>query len=272
MCTSGHSWAQPQVVMTHALGLLPPISRAPQGKLESAEAQVSRDDYGYTLLQQHSQSRLSQSAALQRMSRPKISYVQIPQMTRLGLVPTTRSVHRSRQTCSNAHKSSGFSVDCTSMLQVLQGGVVSVPGHRRGPIMTDTRRDDICGAWFLALTGPFHDGHDYVLDCLDRNVAGVIVSKRWLSASPTSAALLHQAAIEHIGVVAVPDTLRALTQLCQHAMTCYEHTVVAITGSCGKTTCKSMVRLVSQAFTDGMLISYQVSFPLRCNCMYDASV
>lgn len=163
-----------------------------------------------------------------------------------GNVPSTRSVFRRRYTCSNARKQSGLPVDSISMRQIIQGGVVSVPGHRRGPIVTDTRRADVCGAWFLALTGPTYDGHDFVLECLGRSVAGVIVSKQWLSCSPSSAALLHQAATKHIGVVAVPDTQLALTQLCQHAMTCYEHTVVAITGSCGKTTCKSMVRFITQ--------------------------
>lgn len=123
----------------------------------------------------------------------------------------------------------------------ISGGTVKVAGRAKGPILTDTRRPDVPGAWFIALEGPLHDGHDFVLDSIDKGASGVIVSKQWLDSGTLSAEVLQRASGNQTGVVAVPDTTLALAQLCRHAMSRYCYTVIAVTGSCGKTTCKSMV-------------------------------
>jgi UDP-N-acetylmuramyl pentapeptide synthase len=46
---------------------------------------------------------------------------------------------------------------------------------------------------------------------------------------------------EQKGLVVVPDTHKALEELAVTALSDYEGEVVAVTGSVGKTTCKSMV-------------------------------
>eukprot|EP00892_Ulva_mutabilis_P009911 jgi/Ulvmu1/7292/UM035_0080.1 len=136
---------------------------------------------------------------------------------------------------------SGICMTDASLRKAVSGGTVQVPSRKQGPILTDTRLPDLRGAWFLALQGPSHDGHHFLLDCIDKGAAGIIVSNQWLNTCSTAAEVLQRAAHQHVGVVAVPDTTSALAQLCQHAMNAYDHTTFAITGSCGKTTCKSMV-------------------------------
>jgi UDP-N-acetylmuramyl pentapeptide synthase len=46
---------------------------------------------------------------------------------------------------------------------------------------------------------------------------------------------------EQKGLVVVPDTQKALQELAVKALADYEGEVIAVTGSVGKTTCKSMV-------------------------------
>lgn len=155
-----------------------------------------------------------------------------------------RSNCTTRRTRIQSHTMTGQLFDQDSILKSVSGAIVSVAGCRPGPILTDSRRADVRGSWFLALRGPTYDGHDFVFDCLAKDAAGLIVSKQWLTSSHASSALLEQAVNRSVGVVAVPDTQAALAQLCTYAMGCYTNTVIAITGSCGKTTCKSMVRVV----------------------------
>ena len=145
------------------------------------------------------------------------------------------------QVRANAVRHAGFLIDHVAVSKAVAGGIVKVSGRRKGPVLTDTRRHDLCGSWFVALKGRSHDGHDFVLDCLEQGPAGIIVSDQWLGSSNVSTEVLHRALSMNTAVVTVPDTQQALSQLCKHAMTAYQHAVLAITGSCGKTTCKSMV-------------------------------
>lgn len=87
------------------------------------------------------------------------------------------------------------------------------------------RRGESAGALFIALKGDRFDGHAFVDEAIARGAAGVLVSEP--PATPGEAA-----------VILVDDTLAALQRLGQSIRRRSGATVVAITGSAGKTTTK----------------------------------
>lgn len=111
-------------------------------------------------------------------------------------------------------------------LAAATGGLVRVPGPA-GAICTDTRRLQ-AGEWYLALAGDRFDGHDFCDQAARSEAAGCVVHKEappgWLG-----------------GVVRVSDTTRALQALGRHARDQVQGQVVALTGSSGKTTTRSML-------------------------------
>lgn len=81
------------------------------------------------------------------------------------------------------------------------------------------------GDLFFALHGPNHDGHDHVAAAAARGAAAAVVER------PTGLAV----------ELVVPDTLEALQRLAAWARRQWGGTVVAITGSAGKTTTKDAI-------------------------------
>ena len=88
------------------------------------------------------------------------------------------------------------------------------------------------GELFVAIHGPRHDGHNYVVAALDAGALAAVVAKDRLSgyAEPTSPKLL-----------AVADTLVALQSLAQAVRTRWGRRLAAVTGSAGKTTTKEIL-------------------------------
>jgi UDP-N-acetylmuramoyl-tripeptide--D-alanyl-D-alanine ligase len=109
-----------------------------------------------------------------------------------------------------------------------------VSGSAHGPSTVFTgvsidSRSVAPGDLFVALAGPNHDGHDFLPQALEK-AAGALVSKE----PPQGSVPLGRTLIK------VPDTLAALQQLARHLREARKLTVVAITGSVGKTTTKEM--------------------------------
>jgi UDP-N-acetylmuramoyl-tripeptide--D-alanyl-D-alanine ligase len=82
------------------------------------------------------------------------------------------------------------------------------------------------GDCFFALRGPTHDGHDHVARAFEQGAALAIVEY------PTSVAGMQ---------LLVPDTTLALEQLGRAARDRWTGTVIAVTGSAGKTTTKDTI-------------------------------
>jgi len=82
------------------------------------------------------------------------------------------------------------------------------------------------GQLFFALPGENFDGHDYLTEVIHKGAVGAVVSK------PVDIKLPH---------LLVPDTLQAFGQWATYWRGLHSLPVVAITGSCGKTTTKSLV-------------------------------
>lgn len=103
-------------------------------------------------------------------------------------------------------------------------------------ISTDSRtiRD---GELFLALVGERFDGHDFVEAALMRGAAGVIGKSNRLMA-------LAESVNSVVGLIGVDDPLAALHTLAHGYRAKFGIPLIAITGSCGKTTTKDMVAAI----------------------------
>jgi UDP-N-acetylmuramoyl-tripeptide--D-alanyl-D-alanine ligase len=115
-------------------------------------------------------------------------------------------------------------------------------------VSTDSRTCQT-GEIFIPLTGERHDGHDFISGALHRGVRGVLVEKKILGAAAVGAGFKPAPAVGphlpgEITVIAVRDPLTALGDLAQAWRARFRAPVVAITGSCGKTTTKEMAAAV----------------------------
>jgi len=106
---------------------------------------------------------------------------------------------------------------------------------------TDTR-DDLTGRAFMALRGANHDAHEYLDDAADAGAALLIIDQpRAASQLPAAVPTLH-----------VSDTRVALTELARaYRLVLANTTVIAVTGSTGKTTTKELIHAALSARLSG---------------------
>ena len=88
------------------------------------------------------------------------------------------------------------------------------------------------GELFVAIHGPRHDGHNFVLGALESGALAAIVAHDRLSEFPEAI---------RSKLFAVTDTLVALQELAQAVRTRWGGRVAAVTGSAGKTTTKEIL-------------------------------
>jgi UDP-N-acetylmuramoyl-tripeptide--D-alanyl-D-alanine ligase len=105
-------------------------------------------------------------------------------------------------------------------------------GSRIKGISIDSRKIS-SSELFIAIKGANFDGHDFVGEAIRRSSRGVVISRTKLDRYP-----------ENYNVIYVKDTLRALGDIAKFHRSRFSIPVVAITGSCGKTTTKEMVATV----------------------------
>lgn len=104
-------------------------------------------------------------------------------------------------------------------------------------VSTDSRRVGP-GDMFVALAGDTFDGHDYAEAAAETGAAVLVVSRNRLDR-------IGDACRRISTVVAVPDTLKALQALATSHRRRFDIPLVAITGSCGKTTVKEMTASIA---------------------------
>lgn len=114
---------------------------------------------------------------------------------------------------------------------ILATGAQALSGEEttRFPRVVIDSRQAAEGDLFFAIVGPRHDGHDFVEEALGAGAAGAVVSRAPERTLPPGRV-----------VVEVEDTTRALGDLAAALRRREELTVVAVTGSAGKSTCKEM--------------------------------
>jgi UDP-N-acetylmuramoyl-tripeptide--D-alanyl-D-alanine ligase len=88
------------------------------------------------------------------------------------------------------------------------------------------------GELFVAIHGPSHDGHDYVVDVLEKGATAAVVAGPLLSRYPGWI---------QDKCISVPDTLTALHDLARAVRKAWGRKICGITGSVGKTTTKEIL-------------------------------
>ena len=109
-------------------------------------------------------------------------------------------------------------------------GAAVLPDQSLGTICTDSRHLG-AGDFFVPLVGERFDGHDFLAQLPDRGAQGAVVCRSWQQ--PLPAGLLHWR---------VDDTLAAYQQLARLHRRQLGRSVVAVTGSAGKTTTRELIR------------------------------
>lgn len=98
------------------------------------------------------------------------------------------------------------------------------------------------GDIFIAIKGDRYDGHDFIEDAVKRGAEGVIIEKSKLDN------LVHLK-IKDVPVIAVDDTRRVLGDIARNYLKQFDVKKIAVTGSAGKTTCKSLIgAILSERF------------------------
>ncbi len=113
-----------------------------------------------------------------------------------------------------------------SLAKILNARILNASDHYFTDISTDSRTLQ-CGDVYLALEGPNFNGHDFMNDAYVKGASGLIVGEA------KSEIPLPQ--------LEVPDTLEALSKIANVNRRNFNGVLVAITGSCGKTTVKEML-------------------------------
>ncbi len=128
------------------------------------------------------------------------------------------------------------------LLEATQG-VLRHPGRqKRFEAFSHDTRILMPGEMFVAVCGEHGDGHDYVLDAVRRGAAGILLEEKALAAfGEETRRELGQAGIT---VITVGDTRIALQQYARFILQCWQPTVIAVTGSTGKTTTKEAIATV----------------------------
>lgn len=99
-----------------------------------------------------------------------------------------------------------------------------------GRVVSDSRRVQL-GDVFWALVGPHHDGADFTHEAFARGASGAVVGR------PVEAP-------QDRWVITVDDTLTALGQWARYKRDRFHGTVIAVTGSVGKTTTRQMIHTI----------------------------
>jgi alanine racemase len=103
-------------------------------------------------------------------------------------------------------------------------------------------RQLIPGELFVAVRGERGNGHDYLLDAIQRGASGLLLEQQYINTlSEEAQATLMQA---HIAIIIVEDTRLALQQYAHYILDLWHPTVIAVTGSTGKTSTKEAIAAV----------------------------
>jgi len=133
----------------------------------------------------------------------------------------------------------------SEIVEAAQGTLLSGnPAHAFAGISTDSRtiKKDDC---FLAIEGDAYDGHTFVPQVLDKKVKGLIVNK-----TRKDGLQWDLIAAQETVSIGVADTLTALGALAAYHRRESTASVVAITGSNGKTSTRSMTtEILAKRFT-----------------------
>ena len=123
-----------------------------------------------------------------------------------------------------------WSLDLKSLLKAVGGECLHEKEWVFSGVGSDSRKN-LKGRIFFALSGPYFDGHDFLSQAVQQGAACVVVHKEQKGSFPVT-------------WVKVPDTLKALQDLSVYWRKKLNLKILAITGSCGKTTTKEFAKIL----------------------------
>src|SRR5579864_5562246 len=128
------------------------------------------------------------------------------------------------------------------LLNATSGTLLHPGKHTHFEAFSHDTRQLLPAELFVAVRGEHGDGHDYLPDAVRRGAAGALIEAR---AVPTLSAE-QRAAFEQAGVtiVVVEDTRLALQRYAHAILQRWHPTVIAITGSVGKTSTKEAIAAI----------------------------
>ena len=96
------------------------------------------------------------------------------------------------------------------------------------------------GDFYIPLIGENFDGHDYILDAIQKGASGAFISENYLRREVLIKEINHMK--KGIAIIKVDDTLLALQELARYNRIRKGHIkLIAVTGSVGKTSTKEMI-------------------------------
>lgn len=119
------------------------------------------------------------------------------------------------------------------------GEILNIPQDWSADGVNINSRELQNGDLFFAIRGEHFDGHDFVQEAFRKGASACVVSQSWFGAN--------QSVWADKPVVVVEDTLKALQELARRYRERLDLTVIALTGSNGKTTCKEMLHAALSA-------------------------
>ena len=128
------------------------------------------------------------------------------------------------------------------LLEATNGTLIYSGKQKHFDTFCHDTRQLIPGEMFVAVRGEQGDGHDYLRDAVDRGAAGLLLEARVL----TSLSEETRTALEGSGAttIVVADTRLALQDYARFILQKWHPTVIAVTGSTGKTTTKEAIAAV----------------------------
>jgi alanine racemase len=126
-------------------------------------------------------------------------------------------------------------------------GVLLHPGKQNHfDAFSHDSRQLIPGELFVAVRGERSDGHDYLLDAIRRGATGLLAEAKYItSLSEEIQAILAEA---QVATIVVDDTRMALRQYARYILDRWHPTVIAVTGSTGKTSTKEAIADVLSSY------------------------
>ncbi|GCE17890.1 hypothetical protein KDK_16900 [Dictyobacter kobayashii] len=134
------------------------------------------------------------------------------------------------------------------LLRATQGSLRQRSKYTHFRAFSHDTRQVMPNEMFVAVRGERGNGHDYVLDAIRKGAVGLLLEEQVFQhfSEQTKSAL----ASEEVSIVVVEDTRVALQQYASAILEIWHPTVIAVTGSVGKTSTKEAIATVlSRQFT-----------------------
>jgi alanine racemase len=128
------------------------------------------------------------------------------------------------------------------LLQATKGQLFAQGSQTQFTAFSHDSRQLLPGELFVAVRGERSDGHDYLLDAIQRGATGLLIEGRVLSALPQDT--LTSLVQSNTTTIVVAETRMALREYATFILQEWHPTVIAVTGSVGKTSTKEAIATV----------------------------